>query len=296
MTQTVARSYSVTAAGIGKPDYSRAISSALERRGIRLTYGQTLKELGLLFTTEVQVVVLAALGYSNCIPSDIGKMVVDDGVNTAILSAYDNTSRQWRIGWLTQVAAGSVMAITAGAGGGIALAGIVNPFPQVVPPLAVGAIQHVIDVSTGNTSFVVPQSYIMFLIAASGSVTENAAVLGYIDGFLAVNLAILPSGAGPYYENYVMGITTETIDPTGASPHTIHFTITNMGDGDLEGAVALIGIMEAIGTPPLPTVKTIRCKACGREETVPQETTRWICTVCKCLNIYHDLTRMRGTR
>ena len=292
----MAEIFTVETRGIGKPDYTREVSSSLERRGIKLAYGQTLKVFGLVFTTEIQFVALAALGYVNCVPADIGKMVVDDGANTAVLSAYDNTLRQWRIGWLTPVALGSVMTITGGVGGGVALGSVLNPFPWVVPPLAPGATAHVIDNSTGLPSpLTVPRGYIIFLISAGEMVTEDGIALGYIDGALAVTVGVF-SGGGPYYENYILGLSTETVDPTGLTAHTMDVTITNLGAGNLEGGIDLIGIVQAIGTPPLPTVKTVRCKSCGHEEVVPQETTRWICTVCGQLNIYYDLTKMKGTR
>ncbi len=202
MTET----FTVPVKGIGKPDYTREVSSALERRGITLAYGQTLKVFGLVFTTQIQVVALAAAGYVNCVPADIGKMVVDDGVNTAVLSAYDNTLRQWRIAWLTAVLLGSVMTITGGVGGGIALASVLNPFPQVVPPLAPGAVAHVIDQTTGLPSpLLVPQGYIMFLISAGEMLTEDGICLGYLDDALAVTIGVM-SGGGPYYENYILGI------------------------------------------------------------------------------------------
>ncbi|MDO9580387.1 MAG: hypothetical protein Q7J06_07445, partial [Bacteroidales bacterium] len=57
------KTFTVETRGIGKPDYTREVSSALERRGIRLTYGQTLSSAGLVFTTEIQIVALAAAGY-----------------------------------------------------------------------------------------------------------------------------------------------------------------------------------------------------------------------------------------
>ncbi len=292
----VVSTFDVPVKGIGKPDYSREVSSALERRGIKLAYGQTLKVFGLVLTTEIQVVALAAAGYVNCVAADIGKMVVDDGANTGVLSSYDNVLRQWRIAWLTPVLLGSVMTITGGVGGGVALGGIVTPFAWVVPPLAPGAIAHVISASTGLPSpLTVPQGWIISLIAAGEMVTEDALVLIYMDGFVSGTLGVM-GGGSPYYENRIVSLTTEPIDPTGLTSHTVDVTIRNLGAGNLLGAIDLIGILEAIGTPPLPTVKPVRCKSCGREEVVPQETTRWICTACGQLNIYYALTKMRGTR
>ncbi len=292
----MAETFIVPVKGIGKPDYTREVSSSLERAGIKLAYGQHLELFELVFTTEIQLVALAAPGYTNCVLADIGKMVVDDGANTGVLSSYDNVLRQWRIAWLTPVLLGSVMTITGGVGSGLALGGVVTPFGWVVPPLAPGAIAHVVSASTGLPSpITIPQGWIISLIAAGEMVTEDAIVQSYIDGFVAGMLGVMEGGS-PYYENRIVSLTTEPYDPLGLTSHTVDVTITNLGGGNLLGGIDLIGIMEAIGTPPLPTVKTVRCKACGHEGVVPQETTRWICTACGQLNIYYDLTRMKGTR
>lgn len=292
----MAETFEVATRGVGKPDYTREVSSAIERAGLRLAYNQYLKLFELAITPEIQTIALAAAGYVNCVPADIGKMVVDDGANTAVLVTYDNALRIWRINWLAPVLPGSVITITAGVGGGIALGGAFSPFGWVVPPLAPGGSAHVVDTSTGLPGpYTVTQGYIVSLIAAGVTVSEDAIAQAYVDGFTIGPLIILNGGTG-YYENRVLSVSTEPIDPTGLAAHTVDITITNLGGGNLLGGVDVIAILEAIGTPPLPKVKTVRCKSCGHEEGVPQETTRWICPICGQLNIYRDLTKIRGTR
>ena len=60
---------------------------------------------------KIQVLKLLASGYVNCVASDIGKMVTDDGGNTGNLLGYLNTIRKWWIRWTTTIADASVMLI-----------------------------------------------------------------------------------------------------------------------------------------------------------------------------------------
>lgn len=52
---TIVSSYTVAQKGIGKPDYSKHVSSALERAGIRVAYNQQLKMFALVFTDSPSV-------------------------------------------------------------------------------------------------------------------------------------------------------------------------------------------------------------------------------------------------
>jgi len=63
--------------------------------------------------------------------------------------------------------------------------------------------------------------------------------------------------------------------------------------GAMVGGIFLLGLLEAIGTPPFSTVKTVRCKSCACEKEVPAKTTMWICVNCGQLNIFHDQTRKK---
>lgn len=73
-------------------------------------------------TQSFQVLTLAPapVGYVNCVPADIGKMVQDDGVDAGLLLNYNNALRVWQIRTTTTIVSGSVMTIPTGTGAGIA--------------------------------------------------------------------------------------------------------------------------------------------------------------------------------
>jgi len=72
------------------------------------------------YSGNIQVLQLQETGYTDCVFSDIGKQVNDDGVDIGPLLAYNNAKRKWWIRSTTTVAAGSTMSITAGTGAGTA--------------------------------------------------------------------------------------------------------------------------------------------------------------------------------
>lgn len=219
----VTQSITVEQRGIGKPDYTRIVEGAKERRGIHLDYGQTLKIFSLTF---------------NILPS---------------------------------------------------------PFPWVVPPLAPAGTRNFIDSETGlATPFTVPQGYTLTIIAAAAAATEDVIAWAYIDGFLVLCVGMLPGGS-TYSENNLVGISTAGIDPTGALPHTMDLIATNLGLGNLDGSIDYVAILEEVGTPPLPPVKTVKCKWCGHEHEVPNETTYVTCPKCGKLFIVYDVSKMRRT-
>jgi len=63
---------------------------------------------------------LLATGYTDCVPTDIGKQVQDDTVEIGLLVAYDNTRRRWVLDSGNTIANASAMTITAGTGAGTA--------------------------------------------------------------------------------------------------------------------------------------------------------------------------------
>lgn len=75
----------------------------------------------LLVITEYKTVTMQAGGYVDCVAGDINLAVTDDAATIGTLFWYDNTLRIWTIkltAFPTDVAAGSVMDVTAGTGGG----------------------------------------------------------------------------------------------------------------------------------------------------------------------------------
>jgi hypothetical protein len=91
---------------------------------IKFLNGGAIKTSG--YAGQIQVLTLSATGYTNCVSTDIGKMVTDDGANTGNLLAFDNTARKWWIRWTSTIASASVMAIVTGTGAGTAAANSVS--------------------------------------------------------------------------------------------------------------------------------------------------------------------------
>jgi len=220
----MAEIFPVETRGVGKPDYSKEVSSARERRGLSLEYLQSLKIFTIVFSAE-------ALPFT--------------------------------------------------------------PYAWVQPPLAPGALASLIDVETGlSMPFTVPLGYTATIVDFGIGLTEDAIMWTYLSGFVLSNAGVYPGG-NTYYENRIQAISTALIDPTGVLSPQIELKITNLGAGDLEGEVAVTGFLEAVGTPSLPLEKTVRCKWCGHEHTVPREITHITCPQCGKLFIVYDLSKVR---
>jgi hypothetical protein len=73
--------------------------------------------LGFLGSVSKTVVTFGAT-YTNCVPSDIGKLVKDDGVDTSVLAYYNNEEKEWWLAGASSVASGSSMTIVNGTGAG----------------------------------------------------------------------------------------------------------------------------------------------------------------------------------
>ncbi len=292
----MAETFEVATQGVGKPDYSKAVSSALERRGIKVGYNQTLKIFGLLFSSVNTGAHTAAISATIMTDATAHFIAVNALIGLTIVNVTDGSSGVIIANTETTV---TVVALT----GGFAntwntgdVYTVPSPYPWVLTHLAPGAILRGIDNATGLSSPLdIPAGYAISLIAAGAAVTEDIIMWAYIDGYLATSPGVFTAGI-THYENKILGITTETVDPAGLLPHTIDVTVENLGLGTLQGGVELYGIIEPLSTPPLPPIKTIRCRLCGHRETVPQETVRWICPKCKQLNMFYDLSRFKGTR
>ena len=290
----MAEIFPVETRGIGKPDYSKTVSSGKERAGLSLTYNQVLEIFGAVFTayysgahtaapnatimTDANAnfapTTLVGLAILNVTDGSYGIIIANTETTVTVAALVGGISNQWNL---------------------LDIYHIPSPFAWVNSPLAPGATNHYVDNVTGLAlPFTVPKGYTISLIAAGGTFTEDAISWVYFDGHLVMSAGIMTGGQS-VYENRVVGLTTATVDPAGLTSHTVDIQITNLGAGNLEGGVTWTGILEAVGTKPLPTTKTVRCKLCGNEATVPQETTRWICPKCGLLNRFYDLSRFRGT-
>ena len=178
---------------------------------------------------------------------------------------------------------------------GVTFSDIPSPFPFIKPKLGVGGSEHIVDFETGLPSpYTVAQGYTLDGFQAQYSFSQDAIMRTYLDGSFEGSLGV-PGGGAVLYVAQIISWGTSVFDPTGATSHTYDIQIVNLGNGDLEGAGTVIGILEVVGTLPLPTTKTVLCKFCGYMETIPKETKNWICPECNQLNIFFDLSKFRGT-
>lgn len=209
------------AVGVGKPDYTREISNAIQRAGLRLHYDQGLRIFGRVFSA------------------------------------------------------------------------IASPWAWITPVLAPAATASLIDTSNGQVMpYTIPVGHTMSFISAGGSMSEDTIVWLYLEGFLILSGG-LGLGGDLKYTNTVVGFTSANMDPTGATSHQLDIQVTNRGTGNLEGGLEWIGLLEDVGTPPLPTTKTVKCKFCGYEEAVPLDTVHWICPKCGKLNLFYNLSQFK---
>jgi len=289
----MAEIFPVETRGIGKPDYSREVSSAKERRGLSLTYPQTLKIFALVFAPSPAG---AHTGVANptVMTDALAAFVTNELVGLIIVNVTDGSSGIITTNTVTTI---TVAALAGGITNQWNLGDIYSvggTFPQIVSPLAPGEMIHMIDNETGlSLPFTIPEGYTLTLIAAASALSEDVFNRNYIDSAFLGSSFI--SGGQPYYENKIIGITTATLDPTGATTHLADITITNEGGGNLLGSCDAVCILEEVGSPALPLVKTVKCKWCGYKHQVPNETTRIICPNCGKLFIVYDLSKLRKT-
>ena len=229
MLVKITRTFTAPVKGIGKPDYTRVVSGALERKGLLVDYGEG--------------VVIFARTFS-AIPS--------------------------LMSW-------------------------------VRPPLAAGNTAHLVNVATGIAMpYTVPQGYTLTFLESEGSASEDYASDTYYEPATPPGLQLSASerfGSGRFtYAQAIAAFTTATLDPTAASSHQVDSIITNLGLGALSGGVSLLTLLKPVGTAPLPNVKTVKCKHCGHEHSVPVATSIVTCPECGKLTIYRDLSKYRGTQ
>jgi len=219
----MAEIFTVETRGIGKPDYTKDVSRSIQRAGLDLKYGQSIKSFYVIFTP---------------LPS---------------------------------------------------------PFAWVKPPIAPGVSAHLVDSETNlDMPFTLPEGYTISAVQDSFGFKEDTEVWAYVDTFPIIEFSVSEGGL-EVYRNRVIPFNTALLDPTGATSHLIDLVVTNRGLGNLEGSFALGTILEEVGTPPLPTIKTVRCKHCNHQWNVPNSTTQLICPKCGKLTIVYDLSSFRGT-
>lgn len=280
--------------GIGKPDYKKEVSSGRERPGLVLKYNQTLKSFGRVFTdlyagthtaavhatimtdAAAHFTVNALLGGTivNVTDGSFGLIIANGVTTVTVVALIGGATNQWNTGDAYNIP---------------------SPFATVTTPLAAGATAHFIDSETGfEMPYTVPVGYTLTAIQGGSTFSQDARIWLYHEGWLSACVGV-PFAGSSMYIAHIIGWGTALFDPGGLAPHPFDFQMSNEGGADLHGGTFLHAVLEAVGTEPLPTTKTVRCKFCGHEESVSRETTRWICTECGQLNIYYNLTSFRGS-
>lgn len=175
-----------------------------------------------------------------------------------------------------------------------------TPYPWIVLPLAAGDTAHLIDWETGfDLPYTCEAGYIYSIVSVSHSCDQDHALRAYfstpalgIPLSFAGNFGTLASGE-VFWIAEIIPFTTGSFDPTAAYEHQVDFIAENLGGADMEGSFTLTAVKEAIGTPPPPPIKTVKCKFCGHEWVVPRETTYIKCPECGEFNIYCDFSKIR---
>jgi hypothetical protein len=113
----------------------------------------------------------------------------------------------------------------------------------------------------------------------------------YIDGILTTSPMLTGSGLSEY-QALLTPYTTLQLDPTASFPHLFDLQVRNRGLGAMMGSCVLTGIIEAIGTPPFPTMKNTQCPFCHTKNSVPVQQNTIICS--KCGKLYMVLAIRQG--
>jgi len=187
----------------------------------------------------------------------------------------------------------------------IACAPIISGYSWIQPVLAPGDIAHLIDWETGlPMPYTCVAGYIYSVVTIAHSGNQDHVVRIYFSTpALGIPLMFAgqagTTGSGESYHTAdIVPYSTEPFDPTALYAHGVDFTLENLGGGNFEGACTMTAIREAVGTPPIPPDKTVKCKFCGHEWVVPRETTFIKCPDCGEFNIYCDFSsdKVRGIR
>jgi predicted RNA-binding Zn-ribbon protein involved in translation (DUF1610 family) len=163
---------------------------------------------------------------------------------------------------------------------------IASPLPFITPPIAIGGVANMVDFATGLPGpFNLQQGYTMTMIQIGCAFDQDFKIRAYLDGLFAGYLILSGSGLASIFSN-VAPFSSATFDPTGATAHTFDLTVENNGLAVMRGSTTIYVLAEEVGSDPLPTSKTLRCKFCGHTWVMPNETTRINCPNCGELNIF----------
>ncbi len=230
----MAETFAVPVRGVGKPDYTRDVSSSIQRAGIYLKYTQALTTIALLATDLVPHVPLP------------------------------------------------------------------YPIPWVKAPIAVGGTSKLYDVSTGAAGpFTNPKGYTMTIVQMAFNADQDFEVALYFEVtpggplFLVQLPSPMREGGGGVDRNLVVPYSSATFDPTGATSHLFDAIVINRGGDVLKGGFTMNGLLEAVGTPPLPGTKDCQCPFCNHIQTVMVGTTVIVCDKCGKTYYVQDFSTIR---
>ena len=146
--------------------------------------------------------------------------------------------------------------------------------------IAAGGKRHLRDSDTNELlPIILEAGYILSIISIGYTVTQDLMVYLYADSIACISLGVT-SGGSAVYENKLREFSTTWYDPTAALSHTIDIIAYNKGTDPMYGAVGILCIMEALGTPPWPTTKECFCPYCNHKQTEPISATRITCRRC----------------
>ncbi|GAI91297.1 unnamed protein product [marine sediment metagenome] len=146
--------------------------------------------------------------------------------------------------------------------------------------IAAGDKRHLRDSDTNELlPITLEAGYILSIISIGYTVTQDLMVYLYADSIACISLGVT-SGGSAVYENKLREFSTTWYDPTAALPHTIDIIAYNKGSDPMYGAVGILCIVEALGTPPWPTTKECFCPYCNHKQTEPISATRITCQGC----------------
>lgn len=152
--------------------------------------------------------------------------------------------------------------------------------PWVQDELAAGDSHRLYDGDTGAIlPYTVPQGFALTVIEQRFNFNQDIEMWLYFDTLLVASPALCLAGTMSDQQN-VLGYSTLTLDPTASSAHVVDPIIWNRGGADMKGGISIIAILEAVGTPPLPTTKNTVCPFCGHVNTVKNNVTRITCGKC----------------
>lgn len=167
--------------------------------------------------------------------------------------------------------------------------------PWVQPVLGAGETAHAIDMATGIAMpYTIAAGYTLTLIELIWNFNQQCEIWAYMDDLLIASLGVTGQ-ALPQLFNPILGYSSASVDPDATVSHTMDLIVINRGLSDMRGEVGASAILEAVGTPPFPSTKTVKCPFCEAENVVPVSQTTIKCSACGDTYYVWAANRIRRT-